>query len=85
MKSLYVWGLAAPGSEGSVDGASSRGFLRFLSLTGPVGPRVEVSLPEAAMNFLYTASRLACFSRMKPGCSYFIKTGGETAHHNPRP
>ena len=29
MKSLYVWGLAAPGSEGSVDGASPRGFLRF--------------------------------------------------------
>mgnify|MGYP000585810521 CR=1 FL=1 len=51
MKSLYVWGLAAPGSEGSVDGASPRGFLRFLSLTGPVGPRVEVSPPEAAMNF----------------------------------
>ena len=76
MKSLYVWGLAAPGSEGSVDGASPRGFLRFLSLTGPVGPRIEVSPPEAAMNFLYTASRLACFSRMKPGCSYFIKTGG---------
>ena len=85
MKSLYVWGLAAPGSEGSVDGASPRGFLRFLSLTGPVGPRVEVSPPEAAMNFLYTASRLACFPRMKPGCSYFIKTGGEAAHHNPRP
>ncbi len=85
MKSLYVWGLTAPGSEGSVDGASPRGFLRFLSLTGPVGPRVEVSPPKAAMNFLYTASRLACFSRMKPGCSYFIKTGGEAAHHNPRP
>ncbi len=82
MKSLYVWGLAAPGSEESVDGASPRGFL---SLTGPVGPRVEVSPPEAAMNFLYTASRLVCFSRMKPGCSYFIKTGGEAAHHNPRP
>ena len=69
MKSLYVWGLAAPGSEGSVDGASPRGFLRFLSLTGPVGPRIEVSPPEAAMNFLYTASRLVYFSRMKPGCS----------------
>ena len=71
MKSLYVWGLAAPGSEGSVDGASPRGFLRFLSLTGPVGPRVEVSPPEAAMNFLYTASRLACFSRMKPRLQLF--------------
>ena len=40
MKSLYVWGLAAPGSEGSVDGASPRGFLRFLSLMGPSAPRV---------------------------------------------
>ena len=94
MKSLYIWGLAAPGSEGAVDGASPRGFLRFLSLTGPADPRVEVPPPEAAMSFfinrfaaglLFPAETPSAVVLSKPAArppTTVLAPKGETTHYD---